>query len=168
MPSTVGSAIGGFITGGAGGIGSIENGWTWDEYVHALDVAPCAEDVELVEVTGAKCRPLIHAYGVSGVIATATVTLVPARDWTAVLASFPSEPAALEAGHQLMNLDPPPRLVSLDEPGLVALLPRDPAMPLGRFSLRVILDGSTLEAQLRPSRPAAAYWRRCGPRVLLT
>jgi len=77
MPSTVGSTIGGFIAGGAGGIGSIENGWTWDQYVHALDIAPCTDGGELVEVAGADCRPLLHAYGVSGVIATATVTLVP-------------------------------------------------------------------------------------------
>jgi FAD/FMN-containing dehydrogenase len=146
MPSTVGSTIGRFIAGGAGGIGSIENGWTWDQYVHAVDVAPCTDDGGLVEVTGADCRPLVHAYGVSGVIATATVALVPAHDWTAALASFPSEPTALEAGRQLMRLDPPPRLVSLDEPGLVALLPRDPAMPLGRFSLRAIIDASTLPA----------------------
>jgi FAD/FMN-containing dehydrogenase len=146
MPSTVGSALGGFIAGGAGGIGSIENGWIWDEFVHALDIAPCTDDGELVEVTGADCRPLLHAYGVSGVIATATVALVPARDWTAALASFPSEPTALEAGRRLMALDPPPRLVSLDEPGLVALFPRDPAMPLGRFSLRAIIDSSTLQA----------------------
>ena len=48
----------------------------------------------------------------------------PARDWVAVLASFPAgRPTPSQAGLALLHLDPPPRLVSLDEPGLVAHLP---------------------------------------------
>ena len=146
MPSTVGSTVGGFIAGGAGGIGSIEHGWIWEGYVRALEAVPCTEDAAPVTLTGEDCRPLVHAYGVSGVIVTATVALAPARDWTALLAAFPEEGAALAAARQLLHLEPPPRLVSLDEPGIVATYPPDPAMPPGQYSLRATIDRSVEQA----------------------
>ncbi|HEX4226771.1 MAG TPA: FAD-binding oxidoreductase [Pseudonocardiaceae bacterium] len=143
MPSTVGSAIGGFLAGGSGGTGSVENGFIWDDYVHELRVAPCTDAPELVTVDGpAACRPHLHAYGVTGVLATVTVRLVPKRDWIGLLGSFDDEPSAVAAGRELMRLAPPPRILSIDEPAVVATLPADPAIPAGRFSLRAVLDRS--------------------------
>ncbi|MDI1461409.1 FAD-binding oxidoreductase [Catellatospora sp. KI3] len=148
LPSTVGSTIGGFLAGGAGGLGSIEHGWLWDGFVHALDVLGCPPR-EPWRVTGAACLPYLHAYGVTGVIATATVGLSPARDWTALLASFPDWAPAVAAARELLHLDPAPRLVSLDEPALVATYPPDPAMPAGRHSLRAVVDARTVDAAMR-------------------
>jgi FAD/FMN-containing dehydrogenase len=165
MPTTVGSTIGGFLAGGAGGVGSIEHGWLWDDFVLALDVVICpdagpavrTDDGAMVRtnggamvrtVKGVDCLPYLHAYGVTGIIGTAMVRLAPARDWIAVLASFP-EAAWTRAGNcglDLLRQQPPPRLVSLDEPGLVATYPADPAMPAGRHSLRAIVDAHTLDA----------------------
>jgi FAD/FMN-containing dehydrogenase len=136
MPSTVGSTVGGFIAGGAGGTGSIENGAIWDGYVRALELAPCTDEARPVEVVGDDTGPAIHAYGTTGMILTATVALRPARDWVALLASFPRFGAAAEVGQALMALDPPPRLVSVDEPALAALLARDEAIPGGRACAR--------------------------------
>ncbi len=148
IPSTVGSTIGGFLAGGAGGTGSIENGATWDGYVHALDVVPCTDEATPVRVEGGATRPMIHAYGTTGVIATATVALRPRRDWTAILASFDGSDraAAVGVGRAWLGLDPVPRLVSLDEPGIVATYPADPALPVGRYSLRAIVDASSVQA----------------------
>jgi len=169
IPSTVGSALGGFVAGGAGGTGSVENGATWDGFVHALDVVPCTDEALALPVTGAATRPMIHAYGTTGVLATATVALRPHRDWTALLASFPrsAESEAVAAARELTGLDPVPRLVSVDEPGIVATYPIDEAMPAGRHSLRAVLDVSTVSsatalieaaggvvAALRPKGPA--------------
>jgi hypothetical protein len=147
MPSTVGSTLGGFLAGGAGGLGSIEHGWLWDGFSIALDVVDCPPAAVPRPVYGEQCLPYLHAYGVTGVIATATVRLAPARDWTAVIASFPADAgaAAAEAGLALLRLDPAPRLVSLDEPDLVALYPADEALPAGRHSLRAIIDASAVE-----------------------
>ncbi|WP_086824274.1 FAD-binding oxidoreductase [Allokutzneria sp. NRRL B-24872] len=142
MPSTVGSAVAGFIAGGSGGTGSVENGYTWDEYVHAMDIAPCTDEGALITVDSGQCAPHIHAYGVTGVIATATVTLVPRRDWIGVFASFAEETAALAAAHELLRLDPAPRILSIDEPGVLATLPKDKAIPEGRFSVRAVVDRS--------------------------
>ncbi|WP_369137217.1 FAD-binding oxidoreductase [Modestobacter versicolor] len=147
FPSTVGSTLGGFLAGGAGGTGSIENGWLWSGFVTALDVVPCTGAEELVHLAGPDTGPLLHAYGTSGVIATATVRLRPRRDWTALFASFDRWTDAVAAGLALMaSLAPVPRLVSVDEPGIVAALPADPGIPRGRTSLRAIVDTGVLTA----------------------
>jgi len=145
-PTTVGSTIGGFLAGGAGGVGSIEHGWLWEGFVLALDVITCPPGRAPLAVPGGMCLPYLHAYGVTGVIATTTVRLAPAHTWVAVLASFPGpDRPAVEAGLAAMRLDPPPRLVSIDEPGLVRLYPHDDAMPTERISVRSIVDQSTVE-----------------------
>jgi FAD/FMN-containing dehydrogenase len=140
FPSTVGSTLGGFLAGGAGGTGSIENGWLWSGFATALDVVACTSEPTRVRLAGDDVAGALHAYGTTGVIASATVRLRPRRDWIALFASFGDERAAVAAGRELMTLDPAPRLLSLDEPGIVAALPPDRGMPPGRFSLRAIVD----------------------------
>lgn len=148
MPTTVGSTIGGFLGGGAGGLGSIEHGWLWDGFVLALDVVTCPPGDAPLRVHGRGCLPYLHAYGVTGIIATATVRLAPARRRTAVLASFPAPDwaGATRAGQELLRLDPPPRLVSLDDAALIETYPADPALPSGRISLRAVVDADAVPA----------------------
>lgn len=142
MPSTVGSAVGGFIAGGAGGTGSIAHGWNWDGFVQTLDVLPCTDTPKAVEVTGADTLPMVHAYGTTGLIAACRVQLVPMRDWTALFASFDTFADAVAAGFAIMDAEPRPRLVSVDDTDLIGLLGDDPAMPHGRASLRCTIDVS--------------------------
>lgn len=151
LPSTVGSTIAGFLGGGSGGTGSIENGAIWDGFVHALDVVPCTDDANAVTVTGADCRPMLHAYGTTGVISRVTVGLRPRRDWTALFASFGpgAYREAVAAGRELAALEPRPRLLSVDEPRIVETYPADAAMPAGAHSVRAIIDVSTVEAAAR-------------------
>lgn len=145
LPSTVGSTIGGFIAGGSGGTGSIANGAVWDGYLHSLLVVPCTDDAVPVAVPFPDNTAMAHAFGVSGVIAEATVELKPARDWTGLFASFPDVHAAVAAGEALFDLEPTPRLVSLDEAGIVATYrPADPAMPVDRASVRAIVTADSV------------------------
>ncbi|MDT3442396.1 FAD-binding oxidoreductase [Pseudofrankia sp. BMG5.37] len=147
MPSTVGSTIGGFIAGGAGGTGSIANGAVWDGYIRSLRVVPCTDDATPVDVPYPDNMAQSHAFGVSGVIATATVALRPARRWTALFASFPELDGAVAAGEELFGLEPTPRLLSLDEAGVVATYrPADPAMPADRLSVRGIVTEESVPA----------------------
>jgi FAD/FMN-containing dehydrogenase len=145
LPSTVGSTIGGFIAGGSGGTGSIANGAIWDGYLHSLLVVPCTDDATPVAVPFPDNTAMAHAFGVSGVIAEATVELKPARDWTGLFASFPDVHAAVAAGEALFGLEPTPRLVSLDEAGIVATYrPVDPALPGDRASVRAIVTDESV------------------------
>jgi FAD/FMN-containing dehydrogenase len=149
LPSTVGSTIGGFIAGGSGGTGSLENGAIWDGYLRELAVAPCTDQPTLRSVPFPENTAMAHAFGTTGIIARATVALRPARDWTALLAAFPTWAGAVAAGSQLLLLAPVPRLLSLDEPGIVATYrPIDPAMPADQVSLRAIITPDT-EDQVR-------------------
>jgi FAD/FMN-containing dehydrogenase len=150
MPSTVGSTIGGFIAGGAGGTGSIANGAIWDGYVRSMRVVPCTDAAIPVDVGHPDNVAQSHAYGVSGVIAAATVALRPARTWTALFASFAELAGAVAAGEELFDLEPTPRLLSLDEAGVVATYrPADPAMPADRLSVRGIVTADSVDAATR-------------------
>src|SRR5882672_311974 len=137
LPSTVGSTIAGFIAGGSGGTGSIANGAIWDGYLRSLLVVPCTDAATPVAVGFPDNTAMAHAFGVSGVIAEATVALRPAQEWTGLFASFPSLETAVAAGEALFDLSPTPRLLSLDEAGIVATYrPLDPALPVDRVSVR--------------------------------
>ncbi|WP_432827644.1 FAD-binding oxidoreductase [Dactylosporangium sp. CA-092794] len=140
LPSTVGSTIGGFIAGGSGGTGSLANGAIWTGYLHELRVAACTSRARLHAVPYPENTAMAHAFGVSGVIAGATVALRPAVRWTALFAAFDALVPAASAGEALFELPTTPRLVSLDEAGIVATYrPADPAMPRDKVSLRAIV-----------------------------
>ncbi|CAO5155733.1 putative FAD/FMN-containing dehydrogenase [Frankia sp. AiPs1] len=160
LPSTVGSTIGGFIAGGSGGTGSIANGAIWDGYLRSLLVVPCTDDATPVAVPYPENSAHAHAFGVCGVLATATVALRPARRWTGLFTSFPALSGAVAAGEELFDLEPTPRLLSLDEAGIVATYrPLDAtALPPDRVSLRGIVTEDSVDA-------AAEVVRRHGGRV---
>ena len=143
-PSTAQSTIGGFLSGGSGGTGSISHGSNWEGFVTALDIALPGEP-GLVHVEGEDAQTFVHTYGTAGVIARATVRLEPLQDWRAVYASFPTFEHALTAVRTLRNLEPAPRLVSADRAEITATLPKDPAFVPGRASLRGIIDAVTLD-----------------------
>lgn len=143
-PSTAQSTIGGFLSGGSGGTGSIAHGSNWQGFVTALDIALPGEP-GLHHVEGDDAQPFVHTYGTAGVIARATVRLEPLQDWRAVYASFPSFEQALAAVRTLRGLDPVPRLVSADRAEVAATLPTDAAIVAGRASLRGIIDAVTLD-----------------------
>jgi FAD/FMN-containing dehydrogenase len=145
-PSTAQSTLGGFLSGGSGGTGSIAHGTNWEGFVVALDVALPGTEPALTHVEGDDARTFVHTYGTAGVIARATVRLESAQDWRAVYASFPTFEEALGAVRTLRALDPLPRLVSADRAAVAERLPADPAIPAGRASLRAIIDAAALDA----------------------
>lgn len=143
-PSTAQSTIGGFLSGGSGGTGSIAHGSNWQGFVTALDIALPGHE-ELLHVEGEEAQTFVHTYGTAGVIARATVRLEPLQDWRAVYATFPTFEQALTAVRTLRGLSPVPRLVSADRAEIAATLPKDAAIVAGRASLRGIIDSVTLD-----------------------
>ncbi len=146
-PSTAQSSLGGFLSGGSGGTGSIKHGSNMSgDYVLALDVVYASPVAELVHVEGEAAQPFVHTYGTAGIIARATVALEPLQEWVGFYASFPAFENATSIIQQIGWLDPTPRLVSADLPTIANALPADPAIPKDRASMRAILDVSTVEA----------------------
>jgi FAD/FMN-containing dehydrogenase len=143
-PSTAQSTIGGFLSGGSGGTGSIAHGSNWQGFVTALDIALPGEP-GLHHVEGDAAQPFVHTYGTAGVIARATVRLEPLQDWRAVYATFPTFEQALVAVRTLRGLTPVPRLVSADRAAIAATLPKDAAIAADRASLRGIIDAAALD-----------------------
>ncbi|MCS5734318.1 FAD-binding oxidoreductase [Herbiconiux daphne] len=146
-PSTAQSSIGGFLSGGSGGTGSIKHGSNMSgDYVLALDVVYASPVAELVHVEGEAAQPYVHTYGTAGIIARATIALEPLQEWVGFYASFPTFDDATSVIREIGWLSPTPRLVSADLPRIANALPADAAIPKDRASLRAILDPSTVEA----------------------
>lgn len=144
-PSTVHTTLGGFLSGGSGGTGSIEHGSNHEGFVIALDVVTPASGGEIVHVEGDDALGYVHNYGTAGIIVRATVRLEPLRDWRGLYASFPDFAGSMSVLRSLAALRPYPRLVSADDPHVSAQLPPDDAFPEGRSSLRMIVDSSLVE-----------------------
>lgn len=158
-PSTAQSTIGGFLSGGSGGTGSIAHGLTTSgRFVRALDAVHAAPEPSVVHVDGVDAQPYLHNYGTAGIIVRATIALEPLQEWRAVYASFDSFAEAAHAVRPIARLEPTPRLVSADPAPIASALPADPALPAGRASLRAIIDAATLDA-------VAEVIRRSGGRV---
>lgn len=145
-PSTAQSTIGGFLSGGSGGTGSIAHGSNWMGFVAALDVALPGAEPTLIHVAGDEAQTFVHTYGTAGVIAGATVRLEPLQEWRSLYASFDDFKAVQAALRRLAGLKPTPRLVSGDPAPIAARLPRDDAIVPGLASLRAILDVATVAA----------------------
>ena len=131
-PSTARSTIGGFLSGGSGGTGSIRHGvmHRGSGFVRALDVVHARPDAELVHVDGDDAQLYLHNYGTAGIIARATIALEPRQDWHGLFASFDRFEQALAVIRPFADLQPTPRLVSADPPAagrVAAQRPRHPA-----------------------------------------
>ncbi|MBC7725371.1 MAG: FAD-binding oxidoreductase [Burkholderiaceae bacterium] len=143
-PSTAQSSVGGFLSGGSGGTGSIVHGANHMGFVAALDVVHATGDATLVHVEGDDAQPYVHNYGTAGIIARVTVRLEPLQDWRGLYASFDTFDDAISVIRELGLVTPKPRLVSADTIEISATLPEDPAFPAGRASLRGIFDTASL------------------------
>ena len=89
-PSTYTTAsIGGFIAGGAGGVGSLNFGGLRDlGNVIRLRVVTMEAEPRVLELTGEDLQKVSHAYGTNGIITEVEMPLGPAYDWVDVLVGF--------------------------------------------------------------------------------
>lgn len=143
-PSTAQSTVGGFVSGGSGGTGSIANGMIHQGFVRAIEVVHGSGDGAPVRLEGDDAVPYLHNYGTAGIITTVRVALEPLQPWRALLASFERYEDVVHLMRPLAALTPTPRLVSGDRAEIAACLPADLGIPAGRASLRAILDEATV------------------------
>ncbi|WP_428667431.1 FAD-binding oxidoreductase [Reyranella sp.] len=90
FPSTRRQAtVGGYVSGGAAGVGSIRYGQLRDAgSVLALKVVTCEETPRIVELRGADIGKALHAYGTSGIVVEVELPLAPAYAWVEMIATF--------------------------------------------------------------------------------
>jgi FAD/FMN-containing dehydrogenase len=95
-PSTKRTAtIGGFVAGGAAGVGSILYGQLRDRgSVAALRVVTLEDEPRALELRGDDVRQALHAYGTTGIITEVEAALAPTWPWHDVLAAFTDFAAA--------------------------------------------------------------------------
>jgi FAD/FMN-containing dehydrogenase len=144
FPSTKHSTLGGFVSGGSVGTGSVEHASTTDGFVVSATVAPMDGSGSTLTVRGDELMPFVHTYGVTGILLEIEIATDPAREWSAVYASFDSYSALVAVHRELTDLPVLPRLASADEPALVPTLTASVPLDPSRFSLRVIAERSTV------------------------
>ncbi|WP_424952495.1 FAD-binding oxidoreductase [Deinococcus sp.] len=165
------AALGGFVGGGFGGVGSVRNGVLWDGFLKSVTVMEVTPEAALHTLSGSELTGFIHAYGTSGIMVELEVNLAPAVPWEEAALSFPTLEQALRFGAEL-TLDSleDKRLISLHEwpiPSFFGPLQAAggvaEARALALLELREGRTGAVLErsrafgGDLTYSAPASAY-----------
>ncbi len=97
-PSTVRlSSLGGFVGGGAGGVGSV----TWGMLsqpgnVLAATIMTVEPEPRLIELRGADLAKVFHAYGTTGLMVEVELPLAAAHDWVESIFGFADRDAAID------------------------------------------------------------------------
>ena len=104
-PSTLRTAsLGGFIAGGAGGVGSLRWGFLRDPgNLLGLEVLTVEPEPRLLQLDAAASAPLNHAYGTNGIVTALTLPSCAAVDWRQLVVGFPHWEEALAALQELSH-----------------------------------------------------------------
>ena len=109
-PSTfVKATIGGFISGGSGGIGSITWGNLWDDNVLEAIVYTMEENPQRLVIRGAEIHNYIHNYGTTGILTEVVIRLCPSKEWVQSIISFDSFEDSLLFADALAQMKPFPK-----------------------------------------------------------
>jgi FAD/FMN-containing dehydrogenase len=97
------ATIGGFISGGSGGIGSIMHGMLWDGNVLELIAYTMEATPRRLTITGNDLLQFIHSYGTTGVITEVVIPLTPAKIWQETIVHFDNLEIAAQFANSLAN-----------------------------------------------------------------
>jgi FAD/FMN-containing dehydrogenase len=101
-PSTyVKATIGGFVSGGSGGIGSITYGNLWDGNVLEAVIYTMEEVPQRLVVKGRDLFDYIHNYGTTGIMTEVVIPLAPRTEWTQLIVQFASFEQSMHFGEAL-------------------------------------------------------------------
>jgi FAD binding domain len=99
-PSTlVKASVGGFLSGGSGGIGSVKYGGLRDfDNVRAFEVMTMEEEPRIIMHKGDAVHEILHAWGTNGILTRVWLPLAPAVEWSQWMAAFDSYEEAFSFG----------------------------------------------------------------------
>ncbi|MGK7943947.1 MAG: FAD-binding oxidoreductase [Microcystaceae cyanobacterium] len=149
FPSTYRKAtIGGFISGGSGGIGSITYGQLADRgNIQAVKVITLEETPRVLELRGDEVQKVNHAYGTNGIITELELPLAPAYPWSDFIVIFDQLTDGMEFGQALSDSDGIiKKLVSIhDEPICRYFAPLQDFLPQGKSAALVMISQYDVE-----------------------
>jgi FAD/FMN-containing dehydrogenase len=91
------ATIGGFISGGSGGVGSCTWGVLRDlGNIIRLRVVTMEAEPRILEFTGEELHRVSHAYGTNGIITELEMPLAPSYDWVEIFVTLPDFDAAVD------------------------------------------------------------------------
>jgi FAD/FMN-containing dehydrogenase len=135
-PSTRAHAtIGGFLAGGAGGVGSCTWGQLADRgAVIAVEVLTVEEEPRFIELRGRDALKVMHAYGVNGIITEVEMPLAPWHPWAERICAFDTLEEVARFAHALTAAEGiAKKLVSVHDGRISPLLKRiRPFVPDGK------------------------------------
>ncbi len=90
------ATIGGFFTGGSGGIGSLRHGMLRDDgNIYSVKVMTLEPEPKIIELHGHDIQKVQHAYGTNGIVMELEIGLTEKTDWIHTAALFDSYDATL-------------------------------------------------------------------------
>jgi hypothetical protein len=114
------ATIGGFLCGGHAGLGSSMHGAIWDGIVEAIRVVTVEETPRVLTLRGEEAHPLLHTFGVAGIITEVTMRAGPVHDWLEAVSYFPTFAQASAFATEISNdLRYCIRIVTAQEEGLM-------------------------------------------------
>ena len=91
LPTTYNEAtIAGFVCGGHIGLGSTMHGAVWDGWVDELRVVTVEETPRTLTLRGEEALPLLHTFGVAGIVTEVTIRAEPVHEWLEAVSYFPT------------------------------------------------------------------------------
>lgn len=118
------ATIGGYIAGGAGGIGSC----TWGQLadpgaVIAVELLTVEETPRTIQLRDRDALKVLHAYGINGIITEVEMPLAPRQPWAEGIVTFPDFAKAVQFAHQFTAAEGiAKKLVSIHEPAIAPTL----------------------------------------------
>jgi len=150
LPSTYRIAsLGGFYSGGTGGIGSINYGvFAARGNVQGVQVMTLEDEPRVVELRGGDTQLLQHSWGTAGIVLELEVGLAPAQPWDDAIAVFTKLDAGLRCANELAHSNGiVRRLVSFHvDPIPQYLTPLAGHLPQGHHALLANIAGYSMES----------------------
>jgi FAD/FMN-containing dehydrogenase len=164
MPSTWRTAtVGGFIAGGAGGIGSLRWGFLRDPgHLLGLEIVTLEPSPRLLQLDAAASEPLNHAYGTNGLITALRLATAPAVRWRQLVVEVADLAAALALMEALSGAALLLEQMAAFEAPLAERLPwpgAGPPVAGARLAILAAPDAASFLEGWLPRRGARLVWR---------
>ncbi len=164
IPSTWRNAsVGGFISGGSGGIGSVRWGFLRDPgHLKALEIVTVEEQSRLIRLDETSSEPLNHAYGTNGIITALTLATAPLDEWHEVTIDCDNFSDAIELMKCCSSAAINIYLCSLLERRIIETIPNWSGESLGKHRLLILVSADGINTLKKLALPFKGIFKSLG------